>query len=140
MQQKDFIELIDLKAEYKEYIRFYSGKSEKYQTFADWDAHIESLLDNIDTSSDLYNLQRYCAHRVRTGEDTSLIFWGYLGLAFPVVLTFSTESERVGLKGIVSMVFILGFLLYITITSKRNAREKHFYEDMLRIINQIDTK
>lgn len=137
MQQKDFIELIDLKAEYQEYMRFLSGKSQKYHTFSDWDTHIKSLLDNIDTSIDLYNLKRYCNHMVRSNDDTSQIFWGYIGLSFPLTLAFSTEEELTGFKGIITMIALMAFLTYIMIVSKRNAKRKHFYEDMLRVIDQI---
>ena len=139
MQQKDFIKLINLKAEYTEYIRFLSGKSQKYYAFADWETHIKSLLGDIDTSTDLYNLKRYCEHMVRSNNDTSQIFWGYIGLSFPLTLAFSTEEELTGFKGIATMILLMALLMYITIISKRNARKKHFYEDMLKVIDQLGT-
>lgn len=138
MHQEDFIKFIDLKTERKEYIRFILGKSKKHHSFAEWDTHIKSLLATIESSTDMYNFKRYCMDRARSKEDSTQISWGYLGLSFPLILMFSTESDRIGIKGIILMLFLMIVLFYITSIEKKNTQEKHFYEDVLNIIVQLE--
>ena len=140
MQQKDFIKLLDLKAECKEYVRFISGNSKKYNSFAEWDTYIKSRLLCREETIDIYNLKRYCAHKIRLYNDTSYILWGYLGLSFPLTLMFSTESDRAGLLGIVLLLILMCFLVGVIKISRINAKEKYFYEDVLRLLDQIESK
>lgn len=138
MQKKDFIELIDLKAECKEYVKFRAGKSKKFHSFAEWDAYIESLLSSEESATDMYNLKRYCMSMVRSELDSSQIIWGYLSLSFPLILLFPTENDRIGLRGIALMLFLMLFLYYIISTVKNRTTKKYFYEDLLSIINKLD--
>ena len=137
MKEKDFLELIDLKAEYKEYVRFDKGKSEKFKTYADWETHTKSILSACKSPTDMYNLKRYCLDVIRSNNDLGQFVWGYLGLCFPLLLAFTTESDRVGFNGFALMFFLCAFLFYVTCISKSNARKKHFYEDVLMMIEHI---
>lgn len=139
MKRKDFIKLINLKTEYKEYVLFDASKSKKYKTYAEWDTHIESILRTIESPTDMYNLKRYCMDVVRSGYDVEQIFWGYLGLAFPLLLAFSAETDRIGFRGTVFSLCLLALLFYIIRVSTASSRKKHFYQDMLTIIEQIET-
>ena len=140
MKKKDFIQLIDLKAEYKEYTHFDSSKSEKYKTYREWDTHIKSILNTVKGPTELYDLKRYCIDVVRFNKDVVQLFWGYLGLAFPLILAFSTESDRIGLKGFVFSLILMAFLVYIAYSATVISRKRRFYQDILNIIEQIENK
>lgn len=138
MRQKDFINLIDLKSEYKEYSRFDKGKSNLYKTYAEWDAHMEALLLAIESQTDIYNLKRYCVDGIRWNNDSAQIILAYLSLAFPVALAFATEQDILGIRGWVNGGIMLTCLVLFLIISKITMRRKHFYEDILRIIEQTE--
>ena len=138
MKKKDFLELIDLKSEYKEYTRFDLGKSKKFRSYMEWDTHMKAILATIESSTDMYNLKRYCMDVIRSNDDIGQIFWGYIGLSFPLLLAFTTENDRFGLKGLFLMVALMGLLFHIIRTTTTVSRKKHFYQDILTIIEQIE--
>lgn len=136
MKAIDFIKLIDLKEEFKEYKRFEAGKSKKYRSYQEWDDHIQSILYTIESPIDMHNLKRHCLDVVRAGDDVSKIFWGYVGLSFPLLLAISTFDESVILKTLI----LFALLFYIIAAARYVSRKKNFYQDMLTAIKQIESK
>ena len=140
MKREDFSELIDLKAEYKEYARFDKGKSTIYKTYAEWDAHMESLLVAIKSPTDIYNLKRYCVDKIRSNNNSAQIILAYISLAIPLALAFATEQDIIGIRGWVNGGIMLACLGCFLFSSNTMARKKHFFEDILRIIEQIENQ
>ena len=138
MKNKDFQDLIDLKTEYKEYTRFDLGKSTKFTSYMEWDAHIKDLLITNGSPANMYNLKRYCMDVIRSKNDTAPIFWGYLGLSIPLVISFSSEREKIGLHGIICLIILMSLIIFFAHKSTVASRRKHFYQDILSIIEQID--
>lgn len=74
MRQKDFINIIDLKAEFKEYSCFDKGRSKTYTTYTEWDTHMKDLFLTIESQTDMYNLKYYCVDVVRPNAIVHRLF------------------------------------------------------------------
>ena len=55
MKKAPYKEIIDMKAEQKEYALLCEGKSKKFKVYSEWEDHIKDLLAKFHTLKDLYN-------------------------------------------------------------------------------------
>ena len=134
MKIQPFSDIIDLNEERKEYALFCKGKSEKFALFSEWESHIKSMLANIGSSEDLYNLKHYCIIAARVEEKAPEMYVAYIGLLLSLYLSTILD----GLPMFLAFVLTAGVLIYAISHNKALALESGFYKDLIAIIESTE--
>lgn len=134
MKKPPYHEIIDLKAEQKEYSRLCSGKSENFTLYSEWEDHIKGLLANFGSPKDLNNFKHYCINRARSQEKGPEVFWCVMALLIPVYL----DTVWNGMPWPVTLTLVVALIIVAMHRSKKVAGESCFFTDIIEVIESIE--
>lgn len=133
-KKQPYIEIIDLKAEQKEYVNLCNNNSKKYHTYTVWEAHIKNLLKKFNSPTDLYNFKRYCVNQDRVFSDTPNLFGSYVVLLLTLILgKFAPYLTVAGFVILLLYSFWHGIRQHKTVI-----KGSCFFKDIIEIIEKIE--
>lgn len=133
-KKQPYIEIIDLKAEQKEYVNLCNNNSKKYHTYTVWEAHIKNLLKKFNSPTDLYNFKRYCVNQDRVFSDTPNLFGSYVVLLLTLILDkFAPYLTVAGFVILLLYSFWYGISQHKTVI-----KGSCFFKDIIEIIEKIE--
>ncbi len=133
-KKQPYIEIIDLKAEQKEYVNLCNNNSKKYHTYTVWEAHIKNLLKKFNSPTDLYNFKRYCVNQDRVFSDTPNLFGSYVVLLLTLILDKFAPYLTVA-----GFVILLLYSFWHGISQQKNViKGSCFFKDIIEIIEKIE--
>ena len=135
MKYAPYAEIIDIKTERKEYSLLCQGKSKIYKYYSDWEEHIKGCLRGFEEPQDLYNFKRYCINSARVMEKAPDMYLGYIAL----IITMYIDKALVNLPIHFMIVLLLGVIIYSIVQNKRLAKECHFFQDIIEIIEKQES-
>lgn len=134
MKKPPYHEIIDIKAEQKEYSRLCIGKSKKFTLYSEWEDHIKSLLANFGSHKALYNFKHYCINAARVQGKAPDTFLAYIGLLIPLYL----ETIFKGEPALLTLFCLVAILVYALIQNKKLAKASFFFTDIVDIIDEVE--
>lgn len=133
-KKQPYIEIIDLKAEQKEYVNLCNNNSKKYHTYTVWEAHIKNLLKKFNSPTDLYNFKRYCVNQDRVFSDAPNLFGSYVVLLLTLILDkFAPYLTVAGFVILLLYSFWHGISQHKTVI-----KGSCFFKDIIEIIEKIE--
>ena len=133
-KKQPYIEIIDLKAEQKEYVNLCNNNSKKYHTYTVWEAHIKNLLKKFISPTDLYNFKRYCVNQDRVFSDTPNLFGSYVVLLLTLIL-----DKFAPYLTIAGFVILLLYSFWHGISQHKTViKGSCFFKDIIEIIEKIE--
>ena len=134
MKKAPYKEIIDMKAEQKEYALLCEGKSKKFKVYSEWEDHIKDLLAKFHTLKDLYNFKHYCVNASRAHEKTPDMYIVCISLFIPLYL----DTFFMDLPTIIAPLVFLVLVAHIVIQNKKLTKESCFYKDIIEIAEKIE--
>lgn len=126
--------LIDLVAEKKEYVKLCNRKSDRFHTYKDWENHIYDLLIKFESPTDLYNFKRYCTNQDRVFSNAPALYGTYV--IFAITLLIEKVVPNLTVWGLI--ILILFSLWYGMIQHKTIIKGSCFFKDIIEIIEKIE--
>ena len=134
--KQPYKEIIDLKAEQKEYVKLCNDESELYRTYSSWESHINDLLDKFNSQADLYNFKRFCINQDRVFSNAPVLFDTYVILIITLILdAFFPLITILGAVALLLYAIKLGISRHNTVI-----KESCFFKDIIEIIEKRENK
>ena len=133
MKQKQYLEMIEIKKEIKNYTDICKCKSNKFEDYTEWKRYIKAKLMYLN-NTELENYKQIIIYQNKLNLDFSNVFLTLM----TIVITLITASITQEINNSLTIgAIILPIEFTVLIMQINHSKNKAFYETMIQIIEEM---